>query len=173
MGKGLSSRKAALQLQTINKLRIRNPGVQQANPCVSVMSSVLSTSSLFLLHYSALLTIADCWASSKFSVEGCAAVEQQLRACMDEKVRIPSFLTSDFANSRRNRPKAARARSTTISCACSPRSPGRGSARVCSIKCLYCMGVAGIFVQYGFFSIYSAYTCLNLRTSLLPVGPTV
>jgi hypothetical protein len=28
----------------------------------------------------------DCWASSGYNVQGCAALEQQLRACMDAPV---------------------------------------------------------------------------------------
>nr|POE74721.1 hypothetical protein CFP56_37252 [Quercus suber] len=34
-----------------------------------------------------LMRAAGCWASQGYSAEGCAALEQSLRACMDAKVR--------------------------------------------------------------------------------------
>lgn len=33
------------------------------------------------------IVFTGCWASSGYTVEGCGALEQQLRSCMDEKVR--------------------------------------------------------------------------------------
>ncbi|BDD59455.1 hypothetical protein MAP00_004662 [Monascus purpureus] len=64
--KGAPTRLNPIRLQTIPHLRVRRPNVQERNPCVVVMSSVLS-----------------CWASSGYTAEGCAALEQQLRQCMD------------------------------------------------------------------------------------------
>ncbi|KAI5300361.1 hypothetical protein KEM55_003829 [Ascosphaera atra] len=70
MVKGLeNTRKAAMQLNTINKLRIRSPNQNAANPCLTLMSSMLS-----------------CWASQgKTNPGACAAIEEQLRACTDKK----------------------------------------------------------------------------------------
>lgn len=64
--KGSSTRLNPVRLQTIPHLRVRRPNQQQQNPCVTVMTSVL-----------------NCWASSGYSAEGCLALEQQLRNCMD------------------------------------------------------------------------------------------
>ncbi|KAL2349826.1 hypothetical protein BJ546DRAFT_1013981 [Cryomyces antarcticus] len=57
---------AAPRLPPLPKLRVRRPNKSDANPCLGIMSSVLG-----------------CWASSGYSVAGCAALETQLRACMD------------------------------------------------------------------------------------------
>ncbi|KAF2493250.1 hypothetical protein BU16DRAFT_465031 [Lophium mytilinum] len=53
-------------LPPLPKLRVRRPNKPEVNPCLGVMTSVLG-----------------CWASSGYSVQGCAQLEQKLRACMD------------------------------------------------------------------------------------------
>lgn len=42
--------------------------------------------------FNALTTsiVAGCWASSGYNIAGCAALEQQLRACMDTPVCVQS-----------------------------------------------------------------------------------
>lgn len=62
----MSAVKKPMRLPPLKALRVRNPDVKQANPCITVMNSVLS-----------------CWASAGYTAQGCAAVEQSLRACMD------------------------------------------------------------------------------------------
>ncbi|GAB1192101.1 hypothetical protein BDV32DRAFT_120847 [Aspergillus pseudonomiae] len=64
--KGATTRLNPVRLQTIPHLRVRRPNQHEQNPCVTVMSSMLS-----------------CWASAGYTAEGCAALEQQLRQCMD------------------------------------------------------------------------------------------
>ncbi|KAA8648532.1 hypothetical protein EYZ11_008817 [Aspergillus tanneri] len=64
--KGATTRLNPVRLQTIPHLRIRHPNKHEQNTCVAVMSSMLS-----------------CWASSGYGSEGCLALEQQLRQCMD------------------------------------------------------------------------------------------
>ncbi|PSS24972.1 hypothetical protein M430DRAFT_133051 [Amorphotheca resinae ATCC 22711] len=64
--KGAPTKLQPMRLPPLHKLRVRRPNQADANPCVSIMSSVLS-----------------CWASAGFNVAGCQAVEAQLRACMD------------------------------------------------------------------------------------------
>lgn len=59
----------APRLPPLPKLRVRRPNKTEANPCAGIMSSVLG-----------------CWASNGQSAEGCIALEQQLRACMDQPV---------------------------------------------------------------------------------------
>ncbi|KAK4502802.1 hypothetical protein PRZ48_006228 [Zasmidium cellare] len=59
---------AAPRLPPLPKLKIRRPDRADANPCIGIMSSVLG-----------------CWASSGYSAAGCAALEQNLRACMDAR----------------------------------------------------------------------------------------
>ncbi|EMC98121.1 hypothetical protein BAUCODRAFT_52025, partial [Baudoinia panamericana UAMH 10762] len=55
-------------LPPLPKLRVRRPDRAEANPCIGVMSTVLG-----------------CWASQGQMAQGCAMLEQQLRACMDAK----------------------------------------------------------------------------------------
>ncbi|KAI5362262.1 Putative ribosomal protein MRP10 [Septoria linicola] len=58
----------APKLPPLPKLRVRKPDKGEANPCLGIMSSMLG-----------------CWASSGYSAAGCAALEQQLRGCMDAR----------------------------------------------------------------------------------------
>ncbi|KAF8856850.1 mitochondrial ribosomal protein 10 [Acephala macrosclerotiorum] len=57
-----------MRLPPLPKLRVRRPNQADANPCLALMSSVLT-----------------CWASAGYNVAGCQALETQLRACMDMK----------------------------------------------------------------------------------------
>ncbi|OCL00348.1 mitochondrial 37S ribosomal protein mS37 [Cenococcum geophilum 1.58] len=57
---------ASRPLPPLPKLRVRRPNKPETNPCLGIMTSVLG-----------------CWASSGYSVQGCAQLEQKLRACMD------------------------------------------------------------------------------------------
>ncbi|KAF2724771.1 mitochondrial ribosomal protein 10 [Polychaeton citri CBS 116435] len=59
---------SAPKLPPLPKLRVRRPDAASANPCLGAMSSVLG-----------------CWASQGYTTQGCAALEQQLRACMDAR----------------------------------------------------------------------------------------
>ncbi|TKA40692.1 hypothetical protein B0A54_07961 [Friedmanniomyces endolithicus] len=56
------------KLPPLPKLRVRRPNTTDANPCIGVMSSVLG-----------------CWASQGYSAQGCAMLEQSLRACRDAR----------------------------------------------------------------------------------------
>ncbi|KAL8851682.1 MAG: hypothetical protein Q9221_003413 [Calogaya cf. arnoldii] len=62
-----TTKAAAPRLPPLQKLRVRRPNEAQANPCVGIMTSMLG-----------------CWASSGYSAPGCMALEQSLRACMDQ-----------------------------------------------------------------------------------------
>ncbi|CEJ92531.1 Putative 37S ribosomal protein Mrp10 [[Torrubiella] hemipterigena] len=55
-----------MRLPPLKALRVHNPKRVPENPCIAIMSSVLS-----------------CWASAGFNAAGCVAVENQLRRCMD------------------------------------------------------------------------------------------
>jgi hypothetical protein len=57
------------RLPPLPRLRVRRPNQGEANPCIGLLSSVLG-----------------CWASQGYTAQGCAALEQQLRVCMDAKV---------------------------------------------------------------------------------------
>ncbi|KAL0934562.1 mitochondrial 37S ribosomal protein mS37 [Colletotrichum truncatum] len=59
--------KQPMRLPPIKVLRVKQPNKQAANPCVQVMTSVLA-----------------CWASAGYNTQGCAALENSLRACMDK-----------------------------------------------------------------------------------------
>ncbi|KAK5130017.1 hypothetical protein LTR08_002533 [Meristemomyces frigidus] len=69
----------APKLPPLPKLRIRKPDRADANPCIGVMSSVLG-----------------CWASQGYTAQGCAVLEQSLRACMDARVRVRLYPLSLF-----------------------------------------------------------------------------
>jgi hypothetical protein len=91
----------APRLPPLHKLRVRKPDQAGANPCIGVMSSVLGII-LFCLHLlvSALTCSTGCWASSGYTAQGCAALEQQLRACMDAPVRFGRLIsTHDHSDS--------------------------------------------------------------------------
>lgn len=104
-----------MRLNTINHLRVRRPNQNEQNPCVTVMSSMLSMypsaqsialyccpstsrpstrdAVYFESHSSERLANnvvfqIDCWASAGYGAEGCAALEAQLRKCMDAPVRL-------------------------------------------------------------------------------------
>ncbi|KAH8670188.1 hypothetical protein BGZ60DRAFT_406860 [Tricladium varicosporioides] len=64
--KGTSSALKPMRLPPLPKLRVRRPNQTEANPCLAIMSSVLT-----------------CWASSGYTTAGCQALETQLRTCMD------------------------------------------------------------------------------------------
>ncbi|PCD34839.1 hypothetical protein AU210_007434 [Fusarium oxysporum f. sp. radicis-cucumerinum] len=62
----MTGRHKAIRLPPLKTLRVHNPKRQVENPCIAIMSSVLA-----------------CWASAGYNATGCAAVENQLRKCMD------------------------------------------------------------------------------------------
>ncbi|KAF7902306.1 hypothetical protein EAF00_002209 [Botryotinia globosa] len=64
--KGASTAKVPMKLPPLPKLRVRRPNQTDSNPCLAIMTSVLT-----------------CWASSGYNVAGCQALETQLRTCMD------------------------------------------------------------------------------------------
>ncbi|KAK4466966.1 hypothetical protein QBC42DRAFT_43001 [Cladorrhinum samala] len=57
-----------IRLPPLRVLRVRNPNRPEPNPCLTIMSSVLS-----------------CWASVGHNGRGCNTVEEALRSCMDTK----------------------------------------------------------------------------------------
>ncbi|RPA90062.1 hypothetical protein L873DRAFT_1821765 [Choiromyces venosus 120613-1] len=59
-----------MRLPPLKKFRIKKPDEPTVNPCIAVMASLLG-----------------CWASQGFTPEGCGRIEEQLRSCMDAKVR--------------------------------------------------------------------------------------
>jgi hypothetical protein len=63
----------AIRLPPLKTLRVHNPKRQVENPCIAIMSSVLA-----------------CWASAGYNATGCAAVETQLRKCMDGPAAPPA-----------------------------------------------------------------------------------
>ncbi|KFY29994.1 hypothetical protein V494_08336 [Pseudogymnoascus sp. VKM F-4513 (FW-928)] len=62
------------RLPPLPKLRVKRPNQNNSNPCLGLMTSVLT-----------------CWASSGHSVAGCSALETSLRACMDTPVSNSRF----------------------------------------------------------------------------------
>ncbi|PWY82900.1 37S ribosomal protein Mrp10, mitochondrial [Aspergillus heteromorphus CBS 117.55] len=64
--KAVSTRLNGIRLQSIGQLRVKAPNKNDGGSCTAIMSSMLS-----------------CWASQGYTAEGCGAIEQQLRQCMD------------------------------------------------------------------------------------------
>ncbi|CAI0651878.1 37S ribosomal protein MRP10 [Colletotrichum fructicola] len=56
-----------MRLPPVSVLRVKQPNKKPENPCIAVMTSVLA-----------------CWASAGYHTQGCAALENSLRACMDK-----------------------------------------------------------------------------------------
>jgi len=63
-----------------------------------------------------------CWASSGYSVQGCAQLEQKLRQCMDAPVRSPPINSQTRLTLHSETPTRRRTTSTTTSQECTPRS---------------------------------------------------
>ena len=70
----LARQASSPRLPPLPKLRVRRPNQAAQNPCIGMLSSVLS-----------------CWASQGYTAQGCAALEHSLRACMDAKVSRMKF----------------------------------------------------------------------------------
>ncbi|RMY90551.1 hypothetical protein D0861_03604 [Hortaea werneckii] len=83
----------APKLPPLPKLRVRKPDRADANPCIGVMSSVLVRPDVVIRAIDGLedqraytnACATGCWASQGYSAQGCAMLEQQLRACMDAR----------------------------------------------------------------------------------------
>ncbi|KAK5989492.1 hypothetical protein PT974_11015 [Cladobotryum mycophilum] len=69
-----------IRLPPLKTLRVHNPKRQPENPCIAIMSSVLGAYNLLALYKK---KTASCWASAGYNAAGCAAIENQLRKCMD------------------------------------------------------------------------------------------
>ncbi|DAA74886.1 hypothetical protein H112_03456 [Trichophyton rubrum D6] len=55
-----------IRLQSLPRLKIKSPMKYDQNPCLAAMTAVL-----------------NCWGATGYSVQGCLALEQQLRLCTD------------------------------------------------------------------------------------------
>ncbi|KAL4941524.1 hypothetical protein BDV06DRAFT_179587 [Aspergillus oleicola] len=64
--KNVSTKLNPVRLNSIPRLRVRAKGSTELTPCAAVMSAMLT-----------------CWASAGGASDGCKALEQQLRECMD------------------------------------------------------------------------------------------
>ncbi|CAK4021350.1 Hypothetical predicted protein [Lecanosticta acicola] len=77
------------KLPPLPKLRVRKPDRAAANPCLTIMSTMLGETQPREENESdnerANVRSQGCWASSGYTTAGCAALEQQLRACMDAR----------------------------------------------------------------------------------------
>ncbi|EAS33947.3 mitochondrial 37S ribosomal protein YmS-T [Coccidioides immitis RS] len=78
--KPVPTRMKPVRLQTIQSLRIQRPNKQEQSPCQTAMSAVL-----------------NCWASAGHNIQGCHALEDQLRQCMDTaKYQKPKKSTINY-----------------------------------------------------------------------------
>ncbi|KAH6884830.1 hypothetical protein B0T10DRAFT_564257 [Thelonectria olida] len=69
----MTGRHKPIRLPPLKTLRVHNPKRAPENPCIAIMSTVLS-----------------CWASAGYNATGCAAVETALRTCMDGPAPAPA-----------------------------------------------------------------------------------
>ncbi|TDZ24874.1 37S ribosomal protein MRP10 [Colletotrichum sidae] len=69
--------KQPMRLPPLKVLRVKQPNKKPENPCIAVMSSVLA-----------------CWASAGYNTQGCAALENALRTCMDQPAAPPQASSS-------------------------------------------------------------------------------
>lgn len=65
---------------------------------------------------------AGCWASSGYSVQGCAQLEQKLRQCMDAPVGLATYTIQHIAHLASATRTRRRTTSTITSRGCIPRS---------------------------------------------------
>lgn len=150
------TRATATRLPPLPKLRVRKPDQAGANPCVGVMSSVLS-----------------CWASSGYTTQGCAALEQQLRACMDAPVRCHPICTT-FIITNRNSPyrkpsRTRRAQSTTICRDYIPKSSAliKGNSMHSTHHCLCIINIHPLRHHTHFRPAARDFTSFSLHLSAL------
>jgi hypothetical protein len=133
-----------IRLPPLPRLKVRRPNRHAVNPCIGIMQSMLG-----------------CWASAgKNSAVNCIALEQQLRACMDTKVR-PLLSRRNRADTRhRERRRRRRAPSTTTCRGCIPRSLARERGteppRIANFLALKMDGVP-VQTTYGRWDQVSAY----------------
>ncbi|RBQ76385.1 hypothetical protein FVER14953_03234 [Fusarium verticillioides] len=88
----MTGRHKAIRLPPLKTLRVHNPKRQVENPCIAIMSSVLGKLPLpprlrpnyeYQFREHVTNKLQACWASAGYNATGCAAVENQLRKCMD------------------------------------------------------------------------------------------
>lgn len=93
----MAGRHKPIRLPPLRTLRVHDPKRSVENPCIAIMSSVLGTFSLpcplsliSLVKIGQLTCEIACWASAGYNATGCAAVENQLRKCMDGPAPPPA-----------------------------------------------------------------------------------
>lgn len=93
----MAGRHKPIRLPPLKTLRVHDPKRSVENPCIAIMSSVLGTFSSFptlsppgLVKIRQLTCDIACWASAGYNATGCAAVENQLRKCMDGPAPPPA-----------------------------------------------------------------------------------
>ncbi|KAH7312729.1 37S ribosomal protein Mrp10 [Stachybotrys elegans] len=85
-----------IRLPPLKVLRVHDPKRRAEPHCVAVMSTVLA-----------------CWASAGYNAAGCAAVENQLRACMDgPKPTPPGASTVNYHLARMKKHVTSRGKET-------------------------------------------------------------
>lgn len=143
--KGGSTQLNPVRLQSVTKIRVRRPDKEPVNPCLGIMSAMLSkfwSNTSRITRNGTLLTQSTiaCWASSGLGNESCMAAEQSLRECMDAPVSTNSYATHKFnellcarpADSclfYSNRHRRGRAPSITIFQGCIPIYQDRKNGR--------------------------------------------
>ncbi|KAH3671384.1 hypothetical protein WICMUC_004681 [Wickerhamomyces mucosus] len=85
----MSSNRGIVRLPKLERLRIKNPVVEQgASPCIVLMSSLL-----------------NCWASNGEGNALCKELEQNLKGCMETRTRTKAARSSINYHANRLFPK--------------------------------------------------------------------
>ncbi|CDR47542.1 CYFA0S33e00232g1_1 [Cyberlindnera fabianii] len=85
----MSSKRAAVRLPKLERLRAKNPVNEQGvSPCIVMMSSLL-----------------NCWSSNGEGSALCAALEKDLKLCMETKVKHSASRSSINYHSERLFPR--------------------------------------------------------------------
>ena len=160
------ARATAPRLPPLPKLRVRKPDQANANPCIGLMSSVLGMCRRNGIYdrVHPLTWRVGCWASSGYSAQGCAALEQQLRTCMDAPVRLHPFhllqVHIRLTNHCRNRNKTRRAPSITTFQDYTHRSSALTSGSRRQIVLVHCSSLYHTF-YYRWSTLLHKLTSLN------------
>ncbi|KAM5482942.1 40S ribosomal protein mrp10 [Microsporum canis] len=72
-----AARAGTIRLQSLPRLKVKSPMKYDQNPCLAAMTAVL-----------------NCWGATGYSIQGCLALEQQLRLCTDSNLTIVPFANS-------------------------------------------------------------------------------
>lgn len=108
--------------------------------------------------YGRLTHYPGCWASSGYSVQGCAQLEQKLRLCMDAPVCLPPDHLDAVVLTPRSETQTRRRTTSTTTCrGCTPKLLGLTSETrlscLLSRNCTPCIPYSGRTTLHAFMEL--------------------